>query len=209
MAKQPFFIQKRLARKTSDITKLADQYKSQINAVTGEYEKSFADYTAKRNQTMAPYEAAVGQYQQEYKGYEEALAGYRQRLADYTAKLEDINKNPLEVIPTDQYKVSRLIRFGTSLTIDGKSYKDTELPEDYTFENNVLYKRRNPGTFTDKAPTAPTAPTAPAVEEFDTTQFDAKRKELETGLKRELGERRASKIGAVSRKAARPLLQGT
>lgn len=215
MATQPQFIQKRLARKTSSITRLTDEYKRQVNAITGEYEKSFADYTAKQKEVMDPYSSLVAQYQQQYKGYEESLAGYRQRLADYTNRLEDINKNPLEVIPTDQYKVSRLIRFGTSINMGGKSYsigdgsQASDLPEGYTFENNVLYKKREPGTFTEKAPAAPTAPEAPTIQEFDTSKFEAQRAELGAGLKRELGERRAAKLGAVSRKQVRPMLQGS
>lgn len=204
MATTPQFIQQRLARKSSDITRLTSQYKNQINAMTGEYEKSYADYTAKRNEIMAPYEAAVGQYQQQFTGYEEALAGYKQRLADYTAKLQDAYDNPLEQLNTQR----RATRGGQQFLIDGSWKTAGQLGNEYTVEGTNIYKRKDPGKFEEKAPTAPTLPTAPVVEEFDTKQFDAKRAELDMGLKRELGERKAAKVNAVGRKQARPLLQG-
>lgn len=204
--KLPQFMQQRLSRKSSDITRLTSQYKNQINAMTGEYEKSYADYTTKRNEIMAPYEAAVGQYQQQFTGYEEALAGYKQRLADYTAKLQDAYDNPLENLGKPQRRGG--FRGAVQLNIDGGWYSQNSIPEGYTYENGNLYKRKEPGKFEEKAPTAPTLPTAPVVEEFDTKQFDAKRAELDTGLKRELGERKAAKVNAVGRKQARPLLQG-
>jgi hypothetical protein len=49
---------------------------------------------------------------------------------------------------------------------------------------------------------------APTVEAFDSGEFAAKKEEVEGRFKRELGERRAAKMGAVSRKATRPMLQG-
>lgn len=214
MATTPQFIQQRLARKSSDITRLTSQYKNQINAMTGEYEKSYADYTAKRNEIMAPYEAAVGQYQQQFTGYEEALAGYKQRLADYQARLQDVYDRPLEEMPV---KLIGMGRGGMAFDLNGQRYMANSvkwgyqtLPDGYTFDTNTnkLYKERSAGKFEEKAPTAPTLPTAPVVEEFDTKQFDAKRAELDMGLKRELGERKAAKVNAVGRKQARPLLQG-
>lgn len=214
MATLPEFMQKRLARKTTDITRLTDQYKQQVDAMTGEYTKSFDAYTAKRNETMAPYEAAVGQYQQQFTGYETALAGYKQRLADYTAKLQASIDTPLAEVARDKYKAEGVMRYGTRLQIDGNWYsagdgiQASDLPDGYTYESGKLYKATAPGKFEEKAPSAPEAPTAPVVEEFDTTQFDAKRKELSSNLSRELGERKAAKTNAVSRKQARPLLQG-
>lgn len=204
----PQFMQQRLARKTSDITRLTDQYKNQVNAMTGEYEQSFAQYNAKRTEIMAPYEAAVGQYQQQFTGYETALAGYKQRMSEYQAKLQEAIDNPLEEIGKDKYKVINNFRAGARITLDGRTMRPDELPNGYTYENGKLFKARDPGKFEEKAPTAPEAPTAPTVEAFDTTQFDTKRAELDTGLKRELGERKAAKVNAVGRKQARPLLQG-
>ncbi len=63
------------------------------------------------------------------------------------------------------------------------------------------------------APTAPEKfteeqPQLPDIGEFDSSQFVAKKTEAESTLKREIGERRAAKLGAVSRKMVRPMLRG-
>jgi len=44
--------------------------------------------------------------------------------------------------------------------------------------------------------------------EFDTTEFDVKRKQFEAELGREIGERKSARMAAVSRRSTRPLLQG-
>ena len=52
--------QKRMmVRKTSDLTRLADQYKQNIEAITGQYESEFSNWQKQRDELMAPYEAAV------------------------------------------------------------------------------------------------------------------------------------------------------
>jgi hypothetical protein len=78
--------------------------------------------------------------------------------------------------------------------------------------NNYLFRPLPEG----KAPVAPDKPAAfagvkpesPDIGEFDTSQFAAKKTEAENTFKREVGERKAAKLGAVSRKVARPLLSG-
>lgn len=214
MATLPQFAQRKLARKTSDITRLTDSYKSNVDALTDQYQSSFADYQKKRDAIMAPYNAAVDKYKTDYSTYESAAADYKNKLAAYQANLADVQANPLEEIAANKYSVTRLIRYGTSVNIDGKSYsvgdgsQASSLPDGYTFENNKLYKARTIGSFTDKAPTAPEAPKQPTVDAFDTTQFDSQRASLDSSLQRDLGERKAAKVAAASRKSARPLLQG-
>ena len=56
--------------------------------------------------------------------------------------------------------------------------------------------------------TAPTAPEAPVIEEFDAAPFEQKKTEAEQTFKRETNERKAARLGAVSRKGTRPLLSG-
>lgn len=68
-----------------------------------------------------------------------------------------------------------------------------------------------PGAFTEPMPTAPEAPRMPTQEEmpqFAEEPFQQRRVELETQLQREIGERRAARMSAVSRRGARPLMQG-
>lgn len=81
-----------------------------------------------------------------------------------------------------------------------------------TREGTILRFQAEPGDiapFTEAPPKLPTFPEPPEqVEDFDTTQFDAKRKQLEVELSREIGERKAARRSAVSRRTSRPLLQG-
>lgn len=209
--------QKRTAtrRRTADVTRLADQYQRNVEAMTGEYEQAFAQYQAQTQEKMAPYEAQVGKYTESMKTYDQQAAAYKNRLDAYVAGLEDVRANPLQEVGSDKYSVSKIIRYGTFVNMDGQSYSigdgisDYDLPGDYEFKDNKLYRQRpDPGAFTDAVPVAPTVPVAPKVPEFDVGQFDARRGQLETEFKREIGERRGARQRAVSRGGARPLLQG-
>lgn len=206
MAKQlTQFQMARVARKSSDITRLASQYKNSVNDLSGQFQSSFDEYQKKRDEIMAPYNAATDKYKADFSTYETNLSDYKGKLADYQKRLADVTANPLEKVNAQVIEGSRI---GIRFNIDGKLYRPSDLPEGYTVEGRNLYKARSAGTFDAKAPTAPEVPTAPTVEEFDSSQFDAKRAELDTGYKREVGERKSSRASAVSRKAARPLLQG-
>lgn len=205
MATLPYFKQSRLSRrKSSDITRLATNYKNEINAMTGDYETAFSDWSKKRDEVLAPYNAAVEKYKGDYSTYETSLAAYKEKLSAYTSLLEDIQKNP--TVQVGQYAFKN--KAGYIYNINGTNYNVSSLPDGYTGENGILYKRRDPGTFTETAPTAPTSPVAPEVKDFDTSQFDQRRAALETNYKREVDERKSAKLGAVARKQARPMLQG-
>ena len=208
--------QQRLARrKTSDITKLTDAYTKNINAATSDYETAFADYNSKRDALMAPYNQKMDQYKADYSVFEQNMAGYKQRMADYVARLEDVQKNPLQELPVQNLRY--YARAGYVFDLNGQAIYANNLkngtqsiPDGYTFDTatNKLYKRRDAGTFTEKAPVAPTAPTQPEIPEFDSSQFEQKKAALETDFKREVGERKAGRLNAVSRSGARPMLQG-
>ena len=223
MAKTPRF------RRMTDIDRLAQQYSRSVNELTGQYETSFGDYQKQVAQQMAPFEEASARFKTEaLPTYERQAADYRARLGQYQSQLEDIQKNPSEMINAPIRYVGRS---GPLYAIDGKEYSKNKLPEDYFFESVVTGKRdiKNrsgqvigqsditedrlfrtktlPG-FTEKAPTAPTAPTAPEVAGFDASQFEQRRGQLQEEYGREVGERRASKLTAVSRRSRRPMLQG-
>ena len=219
---------KRLERRSSsNITSLLKQYQQQVGAITGEYETAYSDYTKKRTEKLAPYESAVTKYRSEFATYEQQAAAYRKQLTDYTTLLADISKNPLEEVSSDRYKkveATQPIRLGgmlpkdstrlegSQIVFDGQTYdvsaNGINIPEGYTYEEGKLYKTRSaekPGA----APVAPTAPTAPEdIEDFDATQFEEKKAAAEATFKREIGERKSAKLGAVSRKGTRPLLSG-
>lgn len=219
--------QKRLAqrRSTADITRLADQYKRNVESLTGEQEKAFGQYQANVKQKMDPYEAAVGQYNEAFKTYESQAAAYRQRLDQHQALLADIAQNPTEFVAATASRYGKVARGvqGSFATIDGKEYSEIDLRNmgwDPVYSSRTtgrlsvitgisgVNRERAVPTFTEKAPEAPVAPTAPQIEEFDTQPFEAKRGQLESDLKRELGERRGARLSAVSRKTTRPLMQG-
>ena len=69
------------------------------------------------------------------------------------------------------------------------------------------YEKKPIPKFTEAAPSAPAAPVRPTVQEFDTSKFAAAKTEAESAFKREVGERKAARLGAVSRRVTRPMLQ--
>jgi hypothetical protein len=196
MATLPQFKQRQIARRsTSDIERLAKQYKSSIDALTGEYQTAFTGYQAGVAAKMKPFEAQMAQYKESLlPTYEAQKATYQKSLDDYNAVLADLEKNPV-IARTGTQEVRSKNPFkalvGKKDTISFEYFEPKEIPK-----------------FKETAPVAPEIPTAPTIEEFDSSQFVAKKTEAESTLKREIGERRAAKLGAVSRKMVRPMLRG-
>lgn len=201
--------QKRMTlRKNSDLTRLAEQYKKNIQAATGEYETAFANYQKQRDELMAPYEASVKQYKEiQMPAYEAAVADYQRRLDDFNRAMSDYEANPKELTNI----VGAHSRGGVSYRIGGKSYWEHQLPAEYSAETvkgkRVLYKDRPMPRGPGNAPTAPSAPQAPDVPEFDSAPFEQKRTQLQSEYQRETGERKGARLAAVGRKSTRPLLR--
>lgn len=216
--------QKKMAarRGTSSIDRLSRQYQEQIKNITGEYETSFANYQKQREETLAPYNTAVDQYKQSFGAFETSMADYKKRFGDYQAAVADVEKNPYQKVEGAQW-----FKYGSGgkrdvhiimVPGDKKQYLDNPDPEAaaHYIENfgykldgrNISKLRSAPAPFTEKAPTAPTAPEAPVIEEFDAAPFEQKKTEAEQTFKRETNERKAARLGAVSRKGTRPLLSG-
>lgn len=193
-------------RRTTDIDRLAQQYKKNIESLTGEYQKSFGDYQARTAEQMRPFEEQVAKYKTDlFPAYQQQVEAYQAKLDSYKATLADIEANPLEVANVPMRPVGRS---GYRFNIGGTEYSTAGLPEGYSFKGGKLYRERDVPTFTERAPEAPQAPTAPQVAAFEASQFDQRRSQLETEFKREVGERKASRLAAVSRSSRRPLLQG-
>lgn len=193
MATLPQFKQRQLARRsTSDIDRLAKQYKSAVEQMTGEYQTAFTGYQANVAEKMKPFEAELATYKESLlPTYEAQKTSYLKNLEDYNKLLADIEANPV----TEAIGIKKVKKF----TLGG--FKTKEEPFTY-------YIPREIPKFTETAPTPPATPMAPTVEPFESGQFAAKKEEVEGTFKRELGERRAAKLGAVSRRVTRPLLQG-
>jgi hypothetical protein len=223
-------------RRMTDIDRLAAEYKRNVEAMTGEYQQSFGEFEAGRAKTLEPYNLAMEQYRTQFADYEKQAAGYKQRLAAYQKAIEDFPTSAGERVNAQMYTArggKRFVVGNTSYGIDDLPVNyfvaDVmgQVPETRTVGagrgarqvatgnmvtkvvGQELRKRTPPGAFTEKAPEAPTAPTMPELAEFDSSGFAARRGELESTFKREVGERRAARLGAVSRRATRPMLQET
>ena len=209
--------QKRMMlRKQSDLTRLSEQYKKNIEAMTGQYESEFSAYQKQRDELMAPYEAAVKQYKEvQIPQYESATASYQQRLENFNQALANFQPKT---------KVDAPFSFGGDIknivqvwNVDGKKISSGNLPPGYSIQASGsksldrfydLYRDNPVPTFSEKAPTAPTAPEAPDIPAFDQSKFEQQKTELQTGYQREVGERKGARLATVSRKVARPLLGG-
>ena len=178
----------RLSRRTGGLDRLAGEYKSQIAALTDDYAKSFAQYQGRVSEQMAPYEAAMQQYQQVANPqYQAALADYNAKLEAYRQQLADLEKDPV------------IERQGQ---IESRTWYGKKKTESFTY-----YEPKPIPTFTEKAPTAPDVPMAPQVDQFNSGQFDAKRSQLGQTMQREVGERRAARLQAT-RRSSRTMLGG-
>lgn len=209
--------QKRMMlRKQSDLTRLSEQYKKNIEAMTGQYESEFSAYQKQRDELMAPYEAAVKQYKEtQIPEYEAAAASYQQRLENFNQALANFQPKTKVDAP---FSLGGDIKQLTQIwNVDGQQIRSNSLPPGYSIEvapkgtkNRFydLYKDNPVPTFSEKEPTAPTAPTAPDVPAFDQSKFEQQKTELQTGYQREVGERKGARLATVSRKVARPLLGG-
>jgi hypothetical protein len=190
--------QRRLvARRTSNIDRLAKQFGQQFEALTGEQAKAFSAYQAQTAATMAPYESALKTYQSNMATYDAQAAAYASKLKAYQDQLAEIAANPtVKKIEVIEEKVPRFSVLGKDL---GHKIVRTEVEVDEP--------RPLPAAFTEAAPVAPEAPVRPEIAAFSTEPFQARRKGLEEGLQRELGERRSARLAAVSRRS-RSMLSG-
>lgn len=184
-------------RRTSDIERLAQQYKRNVEAMTGEFQTAFGEYQGRVAEQMKPFEEQLAKYKAaDIPAYEAAKAQYEQQLDAYTQKLKELEADPVvKRTGTYQEKVPRWGLFGLA------GYETKTRTYEYE-EAKPLPK------FEGKMPEAPTAPAAPTIEKFDTSKFDQRRAQLQSELQREVGERRAGRMAAVSRSSRRPLLQG-
>lgn len=189
-------------RRMSDTDRLVQQYRRNVESLTGDYESAFGQFQQKRAAAMAPFEAEFEKYKTEtLPAYQQQAEAYRQRLSDFQAQLASINENPLEQM---NFPVGTRGNF----IVDGQRVgANTLRNQGFIIEGTQVFRQREVPTFTEKAPEAPKVPVAPQVEEFDSSQFEQRKAALETDFKREVGERRAGRMAAVSRRSARPMLQ--
>lgn len=89
--------------------------------------------------------------------------------------------------------------------------KGAESQDYFAVEGGDVYQYKGiarPAKFEMAAPVSPTAPTKPDIPEFEVEPYRQKIQQAEETYKREVGERKAGRLAAVSRRRARPLLGG-
>lgn len=222
MATMPEFMQRRLARRTgSDITRLAQNFTMQTGALADQYQSEFAKYQQMVSAKMAPYQAALKEYQTKVEpAYQRELAAYNEKLDAYQKQLADIAADPVterverQVVGRTWYGKKK---YGNVTYYDPKPIPEFGTPRIVRTlirpELEIL-GRRIPAKYKEEtvydpieAPKAPDIPVAPKIEEFDQSQFDEKAKQIKTEFNREIGERKAARLGAVQRRQ-RTLLGG-
>ena len=171
-----------------DIERLAKDYQSSLTAMSPEYESVFQKK-----------EAAVS-------GFEEQSKAFQKRLEDYQKSLAQYKANPFESqkIRGSFEPYGKTYEWG--YVIDGQWRSAKNLPEGYVEESAT-------GDFALKKKAVPKFQEAPP-QAAEATQFEpeleqvkAKQKTLGEGFEREIAERRASQLRAVSQRSReRPML---
>lgn len=226
--------QKNVQAMTADYEKAFSQYQEDIATKMVPYESAMEQYRAampEYEKQAAAYTQRLNEYQSRMQAYNEALDLYSSRAKRFSLPVGELFNEPGKLYVTtarggDSSRQANLALRAFGLNPEGThGYFFKFNPDLYEYQQTassrggttgVLYKRGGayPGEFTEQfteaAPTAPQAPGAPPkIAEFDASQFEARRGQLESEFQRELGERRSAKKRAVSRGGARPLLQGT
>ena len=214
--------QRRMAarRKQTPIQKLQEEYQQQIQALGQERETAYSAYRAETDPVRSEYQKlledfnkASTQYSSQAAKYAEGLASYQKELADY----------PAFVRKTVPYYTKRGGFFGTGRKVAYVSATGQSLESYLTARGGALvsggggsggtavYQIPNPApkpTFGMEKPVAPTEPKVPEIAEFETEPYTQRAGQIKTRYEREIGERRAGRTAAVSRRRARPLLRG-
>lgn len=223
MARRLTYAEKmRLARRTSDITRLQS-----------EYQRSVQDYTAAVGGKESIFNQEMAKYNELYSGYEGRLNAFKSRLQDYQTKAKAYADAPLEqyagfsAIPrlgANVYGSTRTQKYGNqlygpvvasgpfieSMVRDPNAERGGiptyafKLKPNYSLSGDVIVGKsvNNPGEFTEKFTEA--APTAPA--SMDIAAEKAKLDEAKAYTEREVDERTKSRVRAVQRANARPML---
>jgi hypothetical protein len=221
--------QKKMAarRSTSDISRLAQQYQQEIANVTGEYETQYGKYSSEAAEKQKIFEEQKKAYDERYGSYLGSAEEYKKQSTDYQKAMEGYLAR--QEATREQLVQAIGERGGINyFNINGQMVDTISVqrnPRKYGYEYAISpYEagRRGTGVWTLKPLFQETAPVAPkkleaftekapeiaALPEFDSTEFETKKAAVEQTFKREVGERRAARLGAVSRKATRPLLGG-
>jgi hypothetical protein len=237
--------QQAVRRRTSDITRL-----------TGEYQRSLDDISARQGTAMDAYADLVSQIEgrntQAMQSFQSQQREFDAGRSAFDSATSQYNEYIKSFLTTKSGEVASVVDWTSGRLPDSQKYFETDfnslfyLPEGVNrsfFQSQdgtplgvakssnlqfvgaprgsgYLKLAQADGSFTDKSPdaftqrTAPTfnmaAPTAPKLEQaqaFDDGEFASARTDAESRLKREIGERKASRLSAM-RRGSRTLLSG-
>jgi hypothetical protein len=186
---------KKLNARQRDIQRLTTQYQSQLSALAPEYESVFQ----KKEAAIQAGSGQAGEYAKKLEEFNKQLAVYKANpFEDQKVRGSFRYQNIKKAGKEDPYE--------WGYVIDGGWRSAKNLPENYVEEKvggEFALKKKAIPTFTEAAP-------APAdLSQFDkeTEAVEAKKKTLGEGFQREVAERKASRVGAVSRRAqSRPMM---
>jgi hypothetical protein len=178
-----------------DIERLAKDYQSSLASLEPEYQAVFN----KKTEATSGFEKQSQDFQKRLEGYQKSLSEYKTNPFE-EQKIQGMYRGSF------QKKASSADPYEWGYVIDDKFYGFKNLPTGYVEE-------REGGEFALKKKAVPKFEEAPP-EAPDATQFDAeleqvkaKQKTLGEGFEREIGERKAGRVAATSRRAqSRPML---
>lgn len=206
-------------------------WQAESDRVMAPYVASVNQYT---NVAFPAYQSQVAQYNTTMAAYEQQAAAYRERLNAFQTSLRDFETNlereaAAENAVNQEQRVTKTVPIGSGLVAQVRAEAErlgaaANVPTGGVvaqvraeLERLERVNKRVVPTFTEQPPappsvampTPPTPPGAPPnIPALDTSPFEAKRGELETTFKREVGERKAAKQNVVMRRMSRGMLQG-
>lgn len=176
-----------MAKKTTarqrDIERLSKQYQANLAGLNPQYESAFEQ----SRQSLAGYESQSQEYQKKLEDFQKSLAEYKANPMTQIGYLKPVKKS------RDYY-----------FTDSGQTKYLSQINDnDYFIEGLSVYKKSQKPTFDEPAPVAPATTEADAA----LAKIEEQRKTFGEGYSREMAERKAGRVAAVSRRSqARPML---
>jgi hypothetical protein len=214
-------------RRTAEVDRLTKQFQQQTSGLLGEYgaeiEKKKGEYESQLsqfNKSVATYEDKLKEYNKKVNTYKQTLSDISEGRGDWvaapisggdrrgaTVRIDPAMKIINPYVPGRGYATAGSMGFGHGYDIYIADLQ-RGLPGSVKQENGQYYiqqRKADPtpvGEFGLKAPTAPAAPDLTMAEEMQT-----RKKSLSSDYEREIAERKAGRVGSVSRRAqSRPML---
>jgi hypothetical protein len=223
---------------TSDYERMSAENARKMNEQMAPFEASMAKYKTALDEYTTniamPYQRASEQFSKDAATYAQKEAAYASELAQIATGSRNKTARSYEAVAGKQgsYEIydffvndpntgQRIPLQGPQGVIQnpsmyGYDYVLTPAESGNRGTNIYTFVPKPSSPDPGQAPVAPKKPAefamempkAPDITQFDGSDFEAKRSQLESEFKREVGERRAARMNVTRRGTARPLLQG-